>query len=394
MKYAFETRIYIMFISFLAVLLLGSAIVLPETPAPSPSASTVSEPPVVKGVYLTGWSAGSSVLGQTIRFINETEINALVIDIKDDTGGISYPSQVPLVRQIGSGFIKFDPKRVLALLQQHNIYPIARIVVFKDPFLAGRRNDLAVKDSRGGLWLDDVKQSWVDPYNREVWEYNVAIAKEAAALGFREIQFDYVRFTSDGQIRYCVYPGNDGRPKSDVIRDFLKYAYQELHPMGVKVSADIFGAVCSNEEDFGIGQVLEKMAEGVDLFCPMVYPSHYPKGTFEIAIPETQPFLTIHRSLTDARRRLAVLKLDHPVTIRPWLQDFSLRYPYGREQLLEQIRAVDMAGYREWLFWNPSNIYNQRKYRTEAEAKVPWPAPSLTPTPSPVPSPSNSPSPG
>lgn len=346
--------------------------------------------PVVKGVYVTSWMAGNpKYLKELFDFIDRTDVNSLVIDVKDDTGAVSYPSAVELVKAIGSDCRKYDPVQLLASLKERYIYPIARIVVFKDPYLARKRTDLAVKSRLGGLWRDNHGLYWVDPYNKDVWEYNIGIAKEAAGLGFREIQFDYVRFTSDGEIRNCIYPYADSRKKAEVIRDFLKFAYQELKPLGVRVSADIFGLACSADDDLGIGQKIEKVAEGVDIICPMVYPSHYYLGSYNIPDPDRQPYRTVLQSLSDARKKLASLAssgtLNHEVTIRPWLQDFSLRNHYGREQLLAQIKAVEDCGLKEWIFWNPSNRYDYRKYRSkEADLAQPdgdEPGVSLKPGP-------------
>lgn len=324
------------------------------------------EPPVVRGIYITAWMAGNShFIGQMIEFIHKTEINSIVVDVKDDTGMISYPSEVPLVKRIGSASRRYNPAEMLEILRQNDIYPIARIVVFKDPYLAAKRADWAVKSSQGGLWTDFKGLCWVDPYNKEIWNYNIEVAKEAAALGFKEIQFDYVRFTSDGLIKNCRYPGADGRSKSDVIRDFLKYAYQELNPLGVKVSADLFGLTCSARDDLGIGQVLEKVAEGVDIVCPMVYPSHFVKGAYNLSDPELKPYETVYQSLVYARKKLD--NSQQKIIIRPWLQDFSLKSYYGREQLLAQIKAVQNAGLSEWIFWNPTNKYDFRKYRLKSE---------------------------
>ena len=324
------------------------------------------ESPIVKGVYTTSWMASKSIYIETmLKFTEQTEINSMVIDVKDDSGRISYMSKVPLAQMVGASYPKFDPEKTTKLLRQNNVYPIARIVTFKDPHLARKRPDLAVKNVQGGIWKDYNGQAWVDPYNKKVWDYNVEVAKEAARYGFLEIQFDYVRFTSDGVIRNCRYFSADGRSKSDTIADFLKYAYQELKPLGVKVSADVFGATCTASGDIGIGQVFEKIAENVDIICPMVYPSHYSRGDFNIPDPDRNPYQTVYRSMMDAKRKAATLK--KPVIIRPWLQDFSLRNHYGREQLIAQIKAVQDAGLQEWIFWNPSNRYDIRKYRLKQE---------------------------
>ena len=326
------------------------------------------EAPIVKGVYVTSWMASNpNFLRKMADFSAKTEVNSLVIDVKDDSGRISYHSKIPLARSSGASNPKFNPSKVTKMLCRNNVYPIARIVVFKDPHLANKRPDLAVKSVQGGIWKDFKGLAWVDPYNKDVWEYNVAVAKEAATLGFKEIQFDYVRFTSDGAIKNCRYSFSDGRSKSDTIANFLKYAYQELKPLGVKISADVFGATCSASGDMGIGQVFEKIAENVDIICPMVYPSHYRRGDLNIPDPDRDPYQTVYRSMMDAKQKAATLK--KPVIIRPWLQDFSLRNRYGREQLLAQIKAIQDAGLQEWIFWNPSNRYDIQKYRLKQEVQ-------------------------
>lgn len=316
--------------------------------------------PAIRGVYATAYSIGSArKFAEIVTFIRRTEVNAIVIDVKDDSGTISYPSSVPLARALNAGQARFSPEAVLSALAREDIYPIARIVAFKDPFLAARRTDLAVRSkSGGGLWRDQRGQAWADPYNREVWRYIVDVAKEAAAKGFREIQFDYVRFTSDGQLSDCIYPSADGRGKAEVIRDFLIYARRELKPLGVEISADVFGLTCSARDDLGIGQRIEEVATAVDIISPMVYPSHYARGSYGISDPDLAPYDTILASLRAAVPRLVGLG----VRLRPWLQDFSLRHKYGRAQLMAQIKAVYDAGLTEWIFWNPSNTYDPEKY--------------------------------
>ncbi|MGE5527760.1 MAG: putative glycoside hydrolase [Patescibacteria group bacterium] len=335
------------------------ATVLPSPFAPAPPAPSARP---VRGVYATAYSTGAKKkFDEIIAFIRRTEVNALVIDVKDDSGTISYPSGIPLARAIGSGRAKFQPDTVMAVLAREGIYPIARIVAFKDPYLAAKRTDLAVRSKAGGLWRDRRGQLWVDPHNREVWRYVVDVAKEAARKGFREIQFDYVRFTSDGNLSDCVYPFATGQRKSDVIRDFLIYASRELKPLGVDVSADIFGLACSAQGDLGIGQRIEQIATAVDIVSPMVYPSHYYRGTYGIPDPDLAPYETILTSLKAALPRIAGLG----VRLRPWLQDFSLRNKYNRPQLMAQIKAVYDAGLTEWMFWNPSNSYDAAKYNPE-----------------------------
>lgn len=330
---------------------------------PEPLFPRVTPTPIpeeVRGVYVTGWVAGTpSLFKRLLRFIDATPVNSLVIDIKDDTGKLSYRSAVPMVNTLDAWENKIpDVQKMLKTLQQKKVYPIARLVVFKDPYLAEKRPEFALKQPNGEVWRDYKGMAWVDPHAREVWEYNIQIAKEAVKMGFSEIQFDYVRFASDGDLRSCVYPYADGSSKEDVIRDFLLYAREELEPLGAVVSADVFGLACSAPDDLFIGQKLEKIAEAVPVICPMVYPSHYARGSYGLANPDLQPYATVLRSLQDAGQRLK----DYPVKLRPWLQDFSLGNAYGPAEIQAQIQAVYDAGVREWLFWNPSCRYNVDKY--------------------------------
>jgi len=332
----------------------------PETePSDEPTtARPVKEP--IRGIYATAWVSGSGRMSELIQFVKDhPKINAIVIDVKDDTGYISYPSSVPLAQQINSSSKRIaNLPQLVRELNDAGIYTIARIVVFKDPLLATKRTDLAVKSRNGGLWRDRKGMIWVDPHSEEVWKYNVDVAKEVAEMGFSEIQFDYVRFLSDGKISEAVYPYSKGEAKEDVIRNFLKYAKTELNKMNIPVSADIFGLVLSVADDLNIGQKYEKVIEAVDYVCPMVYPSHYPKGTFCIAEPDLHPYETIDQAVKAALKKVP----SSNTKMRPWIQDFSLGNPYGKEQLEAQIKALEDNGIYEWLLWNPKNRYEASRY--------------------------------
>ncbi len=321
------------------------------------------KPKEVKGIYATGWMAGSAKwLPRLVEFINETEINSIVIDVKDDTGTLSYHSEVEMVSQIKAHENKInDPKALIQTLQKNNIFPIARIVVFKDPFMAKKNPDWAVKDINGGLWKDRKGLHWVDPYNQELWDYIISIAEEAITIGFQEIQFDYVRFTSDGDVKRCVYPFNNGESREDTIQNFLKYARAKLQPYQIPISADIFGLTTSAPNDQGIGQQFEKIISNVDIVCPMVYPSHYAYGTYGLKNPNQQPYETVLKGVSDAKRRIDEAGNTSTI-LRPWLQDFNLGHHYGRNEIQAQIKAVEDAGVKEWIFWNPSCRYDKAKY--------------------------------
>ncbi len=334
----------------------------PAAPKPSPEiapSNNFATPSRVVGIYSTSWVAGSKRMDQIIDFIKRSGVNSIVIDIKDDTGVISYPTSIPLANEMGAGSKRIaNIKELITRLKKENVYLIARIVVFKDPLLAKKHPEIAVKDKNGGLWHDRKGMIWVDPHNRIVWKYNLDLAKEAIGLGFSEIQFDYVRFLSDGKISNCVYPFSKGEAKEDVIKNFLLYAKKDINALGVPLSADIFGLVLSVPDDLNLGQKFEKIAQSVDYISPMIYPSHYPKGSFGFSDPDSHPYEVIDKAMQDGVRRLK----NSSAKLRPWIQDFSLGHTYGRPELLEQIRAMEANGVHDFLLWNPTNKYELSKY--------------------------------
>lgn len=320
----------------------------------------VPKPDTVKALYLNAWAAGSPTkLPRLMDMADSTEINSFVIDVKEG-GEISYESQVPLAKTIGASrqYIR-DMKGKLAQLRERNIYPIARIVVFKDPVLAKARPDLAVKLADGGVWLDNKGTAWVDTYNKAVWDYNIALAREAVEMGFSEVQWDYVRF-SDAPRAYlakAVYPAAAGRRKDDAVREFLLYSREKLKDLNVPVTADVFGLTVSTTGDMGIGQQWEKMADAVDVILPMVYPSHFIAGNYGLRSPNAAPYRTIKRSMDDAVRRSK--PLANAAIIRPWLQAFTLGPPrYTPAHVRAQIEAVYDAGLTEWVLWSPGSNYD------------------------------------
>jgi hypothetical protein len=331
---------------------------------------TVWNPPVkVKGIYLTGWMAGQTKgFENLVELANRTEVNAMVIDVKDNTGKLTYHSNLAIVEEIGANSERIpDVGNLLGTLKKHGIYAIARVVAFEDPILAKSKPELSIITKSGQPWRTRNGLGWVDPYNQEVWDYILDIAEEAAKKGFNEIQFDYVRFPSDGNLKDIVYPSNDGRSRVDVITDFLVYAKERLKPYGVYISADVFGLVTSATDDMLIGQILEDIAKDVDYICPMIYPSHYSSGSYGLANPNGAPYETVYRGLQDAVNRLA--KLDgFKAEIRPWLQDFTLGKPaYGTEQVRAQIEATYDVGLSEWILWNSANIYTEQALEKESQ---------------------------
>lgn len=326
-------------------------------------------PVKVKGIYLTGHSAGSKNFYYLLDLIKKTELNAMVIDVKDDMGDVTFESRNQIVQFVGANqVIKVkDIDKRMAELKDNDVYTIARIVTFKDNKIASRRPDLAIKTSSGTVWRDYSNTAWLNPYNRDAWEYIVALAEEAVEKGFDEIQFDYVRFPTDGNRKIIDY-GEAGETESmpEAISAFLKYATQRLSNMGVFVSADVFGQVTTDVNHMGLGQNLEALAVSTDIISPMVYPSHYYPGVYGIDYPDLDPYKTVYISMNTGYKRIQ--RMNHNGTkavLRPWLQDFTASYlkknyqVYGPEQVREQIMATYDSGLDQWLLWNAGNVYTR-----------------------------------
>ncbi len=328
-------------------------------------AKDVTKPKEVKGVFVSAWIAGSDELfGKIVNLVNRTELNAVVIDCKDETGYVSWDSSVELARKSGASLpmprVK-DIHKVLAICKENKIYPITRIVAFNDPVLSKYRPGIAVQNRAGGVWIGKKGHSFLDPYSKEVWRYNVDLAKEAAKLGFKEVQFDYLRFPSDGNIKECVYPNKDKRSQVEVISGFLAFARKELASYKVVLSVDKLGQTGLAKDDMGIGQVIEEIAKNVDCISPMVYPSHYRKGVYGASDPDREPYTIVFASLRDMKERIK----GTGVSIRPWLQDFTLKSPYGKKEVLAQIKACYDQGIREWLLWDPKCTFTEEALQKE-----------------------------
>ena len=376
---------------------------------------TVTEPFAekvrVKGIYVTGAMAGTSNMDNLIALVDRTELNTMVIDVKNDEGRVVYDMDSAFVREIGAvkEYVS-DMPGLIRKCKEHGIYLIARIVAFKDPFLAENRQDLALTDKNGNIFRDKSGLAWVNPYKRDVWDYLLEIARQAASVGFDEIQFDYIRFSTDAGMSKVDF-GEDAleQDKEDVITEFTIYAAQELHDMGVPLSADVYGVIIDSKLDASIvGQNYYEMAKHLDYISPMVYPSHYGPGNLGLAVPDAQPYETIFRSMKTSRKVLAgmgreaedmqvsgndisgnsisgnsisensasgnsmdaadpkdlVPNQEIRADVRPWLQDFTATWVkghirYGPEEIRAQIQAVYDAGYEEWILWNASNRYTE-----------------------------------
>ena len=330
----------------------------------------------IKGLYVNAWAFGSQKLWQLVRLADETEINAFVVDVKDDTGCLLYPSTVPTAELIGANRCvrAKDARARLDTLAAHDIYAIARIVVAKDPLLAERKAAWSVKDRvTGVLWRDRINSAWVDAYNDSVWIYSAQLAQEAARMGFQEVQFDYVRFPDEPRERMAtaIFPAHrPGRTQREAVREHVALLKDRLKASGVPVTFDIFGLTASATGDLGIGQVWEDFVSVADVVLPMVYPSHYYRGAFGYAWPNGQPYRIVRSALTDALKRSE--PLPGSVEIRPFLQAFTLgrRLPrYTPFEIREQIRAVEDLGITSWVLWNPRSVYQRGSLRPKHSAE-------------------------
>lgn len=323
--------------------------------------------PPIRGIFVTAHSVGHPRFEGLLQLVEDTALNAMVIDIKEDAGYMTYKTENLAITEIGTyqNIIR-DMEQLMTTLDEKDIYPIARIVVFKDTILANKRPDLSFLNSNGSVWHNNksTPEAYVNPYKQEVWEYNLEIAKEAAAMGFKEIQFDYVRFpegfeTRADQLQYET----DERSRTEVINEFVKYAREQLNPLGVRVSVDIFGYAASVPAAEGIGQDFNGISKYVDVISPMVYPSHYSTGWFGSAVPDAEPYITIDGAMVDTHEKLEEIGEFKPI-IRPWIQDFTAPWirgyiPYGKEEVEAQIKALYDNEIYEFLLWNSRNVYSQ-----------------------------------
>jgi hypothetical protein len=305
----------------------------------------------MRGVHVT--MALASIPGKVEEYLRLDGLNTIELDVKDENGEVAFvPSAVPFAKQIGAARSYYKPRQVVALARRHGVYLIGRMVCFEDPILSVQRPELAVQRADGSRWTNHAGLGWSDPYNRKVWRYNVDLAVAAAKLGFDEIQFDYVRFPTDGDVENMRFPAQTTTPMGWTIAEFVHYASKRLKPLGVRVSADVFGL--SATRDLGIGQIPRRISRYLDAIYPMVYPSHYGPGEHGLDDPNANPGETVAASLSDFQRELAGRK----TAIIPWLQDFSYGRTYTLADVQAQIDAARNAGSPGFLLWNAGGVYS------------------------------------
>jgi hypothetical protein len=324
------------------------------------TASDTGTPKIIRALYVNRWASQSRRrMAKLIATADSTEINAFVIDMKDEFG-LNFKSKNPeFAKNAGHASVANVPA-LLDTLKAHKIFAIARLVVFKDSVTARVHPEWTIRRLDGSVWRDKKGLAWVNPYHRELWDYNIGVAEELVKMGFGEVQFDYIRFPEPyASLPKQVFPGSDNMSKPDALAAYLKEAKTRLNKLGVRSTADIFGLVTTVGGPLEVGQYWEKISPNVDVVLPMVYPSHYPHGELGIAYPNAEPYKVILTAITRARERDKKLGINDPEHVRPWLQAFTLGKPeYGAEQLKAEKQAVYDSGYDDWVMWNPGSIYD------------------------------------
>ncbi|MBP5532932.1 MAG: putative glycoside hydrolase [Lachnospiraceae bacterium] len=319
----------------------------------------------VKGIYVSSAYINKK-LDDALKLVDTTELNAMVIDIKSDGGYITYRMDYPLAREIGACTSTIgDINATVKKLKEHGVYLIARIVSLKDPVLAEKKKELALKNKDGSIFRDSSGLAWVNPYEDEVWEYLTEICKQCVEVGFDEVNLDYIRFSTDkGMNNVDFGPKAEEMTRIEVISEGIRKICEVIKPMGAFVSCDVYGAIISSSTDARIvGQSYFQMAKYLDYICPMVYPSHYGNGYYGLDYPDTHPYELVYHALMDSQKVLYMIDpAENKAIVRPWLQDFTASWVshhlnYGKDEVRAQIKGVYDAGYSEWLLWNAGISY-------------------------------------
>ncbi|MGH9884147.1 MAG: putative glycoside hydrolase [bacterium] len=317
-------------------------------------------PAIVRALYVNRWATQSRKrMAKLIAAADSTEINALVLDMKDEFG-LNYKTEHAEYAKNAGSATKANVAALLDSLKKHDILAIARIVVFKDSVTARVHPEWTIRRPDGSIWRDHKGLAWVNPYHHELWDYNIGVAEELIKMGFGEIQFDYIRFPEPyASLPKQVFPDADKMSKPDAIAAYLKEAKARINKLGVRSTADIFGLVTQVSGPLEVAQHWERISPQVDVVLPMVYPSHYPRGEMGLPHPNAEPYKVIHAAISRARERDKKLGISEPEHVRPWLQAFTLgKPPYGAAELEAEKKAVYDAGYDGWVMWNPGSIYD------------------------------------
>lgn len=337
--------------------------------AQKPEIEHVALPDEVRGIYLTAWTAGSKRVDGLVAYASSSRLNSVVIDLKLDGGELAFaPNDPDLEGYAGRELAIGDLDALLTRLRDEGIYRIARIAVMRDGAFGKLHPEVALRDERGGVWRDKTGVAWLDPAAPRVADYALLLAREAYSRGFDEIQFDYVRFASDGRLSAIRYPVHDGkRTKAEVMRAFFERVGGTLQKEHIPVSFDLFGLTFCASDDLNIGQRLADAYPFADFVSPMAYPSHYARGFEGFANPALFPYEVVKLTLDKGVGTLGIANTSTEAVaarqkFRPWIQDFDLGAEYDAAKVKAQIKAARDAGASGWLIWNASNVYTQLDY--------------------------------
>ena len=331
-----------------------------KKPEPPIIVTHIKTPDAVRGIYMSQCVVGTpSFREKLVGLIDATELNSVVIDIRDYTGKISFTTDNAILKDMVSDACGArDMKAFIKELHDKNIYVIGRITVFQNPYYTKVHPKEAVQKKGGGVWKDYKGLAFVDVGAKPYWDTVVELSKVSYEQGFDELNFDYVRFPSDGPMSQAVYSWDEGKTKADALKDFFQYLHDNLKSTNVVLSVDLFGMTTSNTDDLNIGQVLENAVPYFDFISPMVYPSHYPANWNGFKNPAANPYEVIKIAMSDGVERLKTLG-ENPLKLRPWLQDFNLGAVYDKDKILAQIKATYDTGLNSWILWDPKNIYTK-----------------------------------
>lgn len=351
-------------------------------------------PDPLKAVYLTSWAAGNKKFRAELSSLaSSTEVNAVVIDVKDYTGRISFRVDDPELQAIGSSENRIpDIKEYIKSLHEQGVYVIGRISSFQDSYLIKGHPEWAVKTKEGGVWADYKGVKWLDPGAQPVWDYLVAIGNEAYADGFDELNFDYIRYPSDGNMQDIAYSWSEGRTREEVMRSFFLYLREQFASTSVPLSVDLFGLTTSAEGDLGIGQNILDALPYFDYVSPMVYPSHFANGFLGFAKPAQHPYDVVKYSMGKA-----IVKAEATTTrdqdqgleeiasttpqlytktaydknkLRPWLQAFDLGAIYTPAMIRSQMQATYDSGLTSWMLWDAASVYDPQALMPKNDASL------------------------
>jgi len=358
---------------------------LPVSTSIPPFIVTHLQTPIpLKAVYMTSCIAsGAKLRAPIVKLLETTELNAVVIDIKDYTGMISFQSDDPRFVSNSKGCFVADMKEFIAALHEKHIYVIGRVTVFQDQTFSKSNPDAAVKQkSNGASWKDKKGLMFIDPGAMEYWDHMVALGKSAYAIGFDEINFDYIRYPSDGNMANALFTRSGSSTKAVVMKKFYSYLGSHMRDAQIPTSADLFGMTTTNKDDLGIGQVIESALMSFDFVAPMVYPSHYPPNFNGWKNPNLVPYEIVKFSMSHAVERANALEAKesgfilststpkfnptgkYANRLRPWIQDFNYGKKYTEADVRAQMKAVHDSGLTSWMSWDPSNKYTVSAYST------------------------------